>query len=42
MAVTPPEVRKSQLKVPTGPGLGLEINPEFLPQNLVEGEPWWG
>ena len=42
MAVTPPEVRKSQLKVPTGPGLGLEINPEFLRQNLVEGEPWWG
>ncbi len=42
MAQTPPEVRKSQLKVPIGPGLGLEINPDFLRQNLVEGEPYWG
>jgi galactonate dehydratase len=24
-----PEVRQGQLKVPTGPGLGLEINPDF-------------
>jgi galactonate dehydratase len=37
-----PEVRKSQLKVPTGPGLGLDLNMDFLRQNLVEGEPWWG
>ena len=37
-----PEVRKSQLKVPTGPGLGLNLNMEFLRQNLVQGEPWWG
>jgi L-alanine-DL-glutamate epimerase-like enolase superfamily enzyme len=37
-----PEIRKSQLKVPTAPGLGLEINPDFLRQNLVDGEPWWG
>jgi L-alanine-DL-glutamate epimerase-like enolase superfamily enzyme len=37
-----PEVRKSQLRVPTGPGLGLEINPDFLRQNLVAGEPYWG
>jgi hypothetical protein len=29
------------LKVPTGPGLGLEINPDFLKQNLVAGEPYW-
>ena len=26
----PPEVRRSLLTVPTGPGLGLEINPDFL------------
>jgi L-alanine-DL-glutamate epimerase-like enolase superfamily enzyme len=37
-----PEVRKSQLKVPTGPGLGLDLNMDFLRRNLVEGEPWWG
>src|SRR5436190_16827509 len=43
MAVSnPPEVRKSQLKVPTGPGLGLDLNMEFLKQNLAEGEAWWG
>ena len=37
-----PEVRKSHLKVPAGPGLGLNLNMDFLRQNLVEGEPWWG
>jgi galactonate dehydratase len=41
-AGSPPEVRKGFLKVPTGPGLGLEINPDFLRQNLVEGEEYWG
>jgi len=40
-AGSPPEVRKGLLKVPTGPGLGLEIDPEFLKQNLGEGEPYW-
>jgi galactonate dehydratase len=36
-----PDVRKGLLKVPTGPGLGLEINPDFLKHNLVDGEPYW-
>jgi L-alanine-DL-glutamate epimerase-like enolase superfamily enzyme len=36
-----PDVRKGLLKVPTGPGLGLEINPDFLKQNLVDGESYW-
>jgi len=36
-----PDVRKGLLKVPTGPGLGLEINPEFLKKNLAEGETYW-
>jgi galactonate dehydratase len=40
-AGSPPEVRKGLLKVPTGPGLGLEINAEFLKQNLVAGEEYW-
>src|SRR5215471_13529186 len=38
---TAPEVRNGQLKVPMGPGLGLEINPDFLKKNLVEGETYW-
>jgi L-alanine-DL-glutamate epimerase and related enzymes of enolase superfamily len=38
----PPEVRNSQLKVPTGPGLGLDLNMDFLRKNLAEGEEWWG
>jgi L-alanine-DL-glutamate epimerase-like enolase superfamily enzyme len=42
MAATPLEVRDSHLKVPTGPGLGLDINPDFLKQNLSEGEVYWG
>lgn len=42
MAAAPPEVRKSRLKVPAGPGLGLDINPDFLRSNLVPGEEYWG
>ena len=41
-AASAPDVRKGLLKVPTGPGLGLEINPDFLKKNLVEGETYWG
>jgi L-alanine-DL-glutamate epimerase-like enolase superfamily enzyme len=41
-ASNPPEVRKSQLKVPTGPGLGLDLNMDFLKRNLADGEQWWG
>ena len=40
-AGSPPEVRKGMLKVPTGPGLGLEINPDFLKKNLAPGEGYW-
>jgi L-alanine-DL-glutamate epimerase-like enolase superfamily enzyme len=38
----PPEVKNSRLKVPAGPGLGLDLNEEVLRKNLVDGEPWWG
>jgi L-alanine-DL-glutamate epimerase-like enolase superfamily enzyme len=41
-AGSPPDVRKSMLKVPTAPGLGLEINPDFLKKNLAPGEEYWG
>jgi L-alanine-DL-glutamate epimerase-like enolase superfamily enzyme len=40
-AGSPPEVRKGLLQVPTGPGLGLEINPDFLQQNLADDETYW-
>jgi len=39
---TPPEVRKGLLKVPTAPGLGLDINPDFIKKNLAPGEEYWG
>jgi L-alanine-DL-glutamate epimerase-like enolase superfamily enzyme len=41
-AGNPPEVRNGLLTVPTAPGLGLEINPDFLKKNLSAGEPYWG
>ena len=41
-AANPPEVRKGMLKVPTEPGLGLEINPDFLRANVAPGEQYWG
>jgi galactonate dehydratase len=37
-----PDVRNGLLKVPTGPGLGLEINTDFLRKNLAPGEEYWG
>lgn len=41
MAVRAPEVKNSHLTVPTTPGLGLELNPDFLRKNLVDGEVYW-
>jgi len=41
-ASNPPVVRKGLLQVPMEPGLGLDLNPDFLKKNLAEGEPWWG
>lgn len=38
----PPEVRKGLLTVPSGSGLGLTVNPDFLRENLVSGEEYWG
>jgi galactonate dehydratase len=37
-----PVVQKSQLKVPDGPGLGLDFNWDFLKANLAPGEEFWG
>jgi len=34
-AVNAPQVRQSQLQVPSGPGLSLDLNMEFLRKNLA-------
>jgi L-alanine-DL-glutamate epimerase-like enolase superfamily enzyme len=37
-----PVVRKSVMQYPEGPGLGLEINEDWLRQHMAKGETWWG
>jgi len=41
-ASNPPEVRKGLLKVPMSPGLGVDLNPDFLRKHLAKGEEYWG
>jgi galactonate dehydratase len=41
-AGNPPVVSEGKLKVPEGPGLGLELDEDYLRANLVTDEPWWG
>jgi galactonate dehydratase len=41
-ASNPPVVRNGLLKVPSGPGLGLDLNMDYIRKHMVEGEPWWG
>ena len=40
-AGNPPVVKNGSLAVPTGPGLGLDLNMDYLRKNLVDGEPAW-
>ena len=37
-----PVIRKSVMQFPEGPGLGLEINEDWLRQHMAKGETWWG
>jgi galactonate dehydratase/gluconate/galactonate dehydratase len=37
-----PQVRKSRLQVPMEPGLGADLNPDFLKKHLAPGEQYWG
>jgi hypothetical protein len=30
------------MKVSTRPGLGVELDQEYLKSQRAEGEPWWG
>jgi L-alanine-DL-glutamate epimerase-like enolase superfamily enzyme len=41
-AGTEPMVRNSVMQLPEGPGLGLEINEDWLRQHMAKGETWWG
>jgi galactonate dehydratase len=41
-ASNPPEVRQGLLKVPMSPGLGVDLNPDFLRKHLAKGEEYWG
>lgn len=36
-----PAVRKSLFPVPEGPGLGLDLNEDWLRSHLAKGETWW-
>jgi galactonate dehydratase len=38
----PPPVRDGRMQVSDSPGLGLDLDQEFLKATREEGEPWWG
>ena len=43
MAVgTKPALRNGKFQAPEGPGLGLEINEDWLKSHMEKGEVWWG
>jgi galactonate dehydratase len=37
-----PVIRNGRMKVSTLPGLGLDLNEDYLRANLLPGEVWWG
>ncbi len=37
-----PVIRNSAMALPSGPGLGLEINEEWIRQHVAKDEPYWG
>jgi len=37
-----PEVHKGQMTIPTGVGLALDLNVDYLKQHLAPGETYWG
>jgi L-alanine-DL-glutamate epimerase-like enolase superfamily enzyme len=36
-----PVIRKGVMQFPEGPGLGLQINEDWLRQHMAKGETWW-
>ena len=41
-AARAPRIEEGKIQVPTGPGLGLEFDYDYLKAARAEGEPWWG
>lgn len=37
-----PVIKNGRMKVSTLPGLGLDLDQDYLKATRVEGEPWWG
>ena len=37
-----PAVRGGFIQYPTGPGLGIPMNEDYLKQHMAKGETWWG
>lgn len=42
MTPNPLEIEDGYMKVSARPGLGVELDQEYLKANRAEGEPWWG
>jgi L-alanine-DL-glutamate epimerase-like enolase superfamily enzyme len=41
MDPNPLEIVDGYMKVSTRPGLGVELDQEYLKSQRAEGEPWW-
>lgn len=41
-AKNPLQVQDGKMKVSTAPGLGVEVDENYLKANAAQGEPWWG
>lgn len=39
---TPIVIKEGKMKISSAPGLGVELDQEYLKANRAEGEPWWG
>ena len=35
-------IKNGRMKVSTAPGLGIDVDEEYLKANRADGEPWWG
>lgn len=35
-------IKEGKMKISSAPGLGVELDQEYLKANRAEGEPWWG
>ena len=39
---TPIVIKEGKMKISSAPGLGVELDQDYLKANRAEGEPWWG